>query len=569
MKSRCELKTPFSPVAKTDAIRSNHFDTPNLKLPSLHRSSIAVLALALMVLAGCSGLNTGSANFDPYVGLSAGSSQLEIAVEGTTIGLEDSSDTATTLSLGAKVTDRLGGELQFSDLGSARLDSGDDIGYQTFSALAVGRLFPRRTGANLFAKAGFGFLNNDAPSNDTIILETNNTANFVTGIGVEYQFNSGLGLRLEFVGHDQDAQFASVGATYSFGRPAQRRGPVIIGRNENGTTNNPVVVEQDASAISSSDIIVRDRPVPPRQADIVLPTIVQIQPDEVIEIDDSDAVGVASTETTLQPEIVTNPIITPIPVVPTPVIQTPVIPEPVIAEPVVEVPVIAEPVVEVPVIAEPVVEVPVIPEPVVEVPVIPEPVVEVPDVDAPITSVIPRSTEEPESVEIDTVQTISEDTTTIETLDDTSADLATPDSDALVIDDLDGDGVADSLDACLDTSNGIPVDAGGCDRYSGLLTGVDFDTGSIFLSPDSQEALDRIVLDLENFPQLNLQLQLQATSDDEADTFLARRRTIEILRFFRARGIAGNRVKTQVPATLPVSEIGKGTVYLRTIKSGS
>jgi len=539
MKSRCELKTPFSPVAKTDAIRSNHFDTPNLKLPSLHRSSIAVLALALMVLAGCSGLNTGSANFDPYVGLSAGSSQLEIAVEGTTIGLEDSSDTATTLSLGAKVTDRLGGELQFSDLGSARLDSGDDIGYQTFSALAVGRLFPRRTGANLFAKAGFGFLNNDAPSNDTIILETNNTANFVTGIGVEYQFNSGLGLRLEFVGHDQDAQFASVGATYSFGRPAQRRGPVIIGRNENGTTNNPVVVEQDASAISSSDIIVRDRPVPPRQADIVLPTIVQIQPDEVIEIDDSDAVGVASTETTLQPEIVTNPIITPIPVVPTPVIQTPVIPEPVIAEPVVEVPVIAEP------------------------------VVEVPDVDAPITSVIPRSTEEPESVEIDTVQTISEDTTTIETLDDTSADLATPDSDALVIDDLDGDGVADSLDACLDTSNGIPVDAGGCDRYSGLLTGVDFDTGSIFLSPDSQEALDRIVLDLENFPQLNLQLQLQATSDDEADTFLARRRTIEILRFFRARGIAGNRVKTQVPATLPVSEIGKGTVYLRTIKSGS
>jgi len=548
MKSRCELKTPFSPVAKTDAIRSNHFDTPNLKLPSLHRSSIAVLALALMVLAGCSGLNTGSANFDPYVGLSAGSSQLEIAVEGTTIGLEDSSDTATTLSLGAKVTDRLGGELQFSDLGSARLDSGDDIGYQTFSALAVGRLFPRRTGANLFAKAGFGFLNNDAPSNDTIILETNNTANFVTGIGVEYQFNSGLGLRLEFVGHDQDAQFASVGATYSFGRPAQRRGPVIIGRNENGTTNNPVVVEQDASAISSSDIIVRDRPVPPRQADIVLPTIVQIQPDEVIEIDDSDAVGVASTETTLQPEIVTNPIITPIPVVPTPVIQTPVIPEP---------------------IAEPVVEVPVIPEPVVEVPVIPEPVVEVPDVDAPITSVIPRSTEEPESVEIDTVQTISEDTTTIETLDDTSADLATPDSDALVIEDLDGDGVADSLDACLDTSNGIPVDAGGCDRYSGLLTGVDFDTGSIFLSPDSQEALDRIVLDLENFPQLNLQLQLQATSDDEADTFLARRRTIEILRFFRARGIAGNRVKTQVPATLPVSEIGKGTVYLRTIKSGS
>ena len=129
--------------------------------------------------------------------------------------------------------------------------------------------------------------------------------------------------------------------------------------------------------------------------------------------------------------------------------------------------------------------------------------------------------------------------------------------------------MADNFDACLDTSSGIPVDAGGCDRYSGLFAGVNFDTGSIFLSPESQEALDGIVLDLENFPQLNLQLQLQATSDSEDDTFLARRRTIEILRFFRARGIAGNRVKTQVPATLPVSEIGEGIVYLRTIKSGS
>jgi len=454
--------------------------------------------------------------------------------------LEDSSDTSTSLTLGAKVTDRLGGELQLSDLGSARLDSGDDIGYQTVSVLAVGRLFPRRTGANLFAKAGFGFLNNDTPSNDTIIFETNNTVNFVTGIGAEYQFNSGLGLRLEFVGHDQDAQFASVGVTYSFGRPAQRRGgPVIIGQNETRTTSDPVVVEQDESTISSSDIILRDRPTPPRQPDIVQPTIVETQPVDVIEVDDSDALGVDTTESTTQPDIVTRPVITPTPVVPVPVPPTPVITEPVVSEPVVLEPEITQPVATEPDVSEP--------------------VVSEQDVVEPTTRVIPRSTADRESSvdtdEIATVQTISEDAAKIEVENDTST--ATLDSDALVIQDLDADGVTDNVDACLDTSNGIPVDAGGCDRYRGLFAGVNFDTGSIFLSPESQEALDRIVIDLENFPQLNLQLQLQAASDAEADTFLARRRTIEILRFFRARGVAGNRVKTQVPATLPVSEIGR------------
>ena len=161
MKSRFEFKTPFSPVARIGAARPVFSDAPDLQPQNLHRGVIAVLPLAALVLAGCSGLNTSSPGFDPYVGLSAGSSQLEVDVDSNAIGLADSSDTATSLTLGAKVTDRLGGELQFSDLGAARLDSGDDIGYQTFSALAVGRLFPRRTGANLFAKAGVGFLNND------------------------------------------------------------------------------------------------------------------------------------------------------------------------------------------------------------------------------------------------------------------------------------------------------------------------------------------------------------------------------------------------------------------------
>ena len=573
----CAMKRRFETISRpsrTSRDSASSAPCTGVSVPKTHnfyRCAITALPLFGAVLSGCSGLNAGSSGFDPYVGLSAGASQLEVDIEGDGIGLADSNDTAATVTLGGKFTNRLGGELQFSDLGSATLDSGDDIGYQTASALVVGRLFPRRTGANLYAKAGFGVLDNDAPSSDTIVLETNNTLNFVTGVGAEYQFNSGLGFRFELVGHDQDAQFAALGVTYSFGnsKRQRRQRPLIVGQNETNSnsgssgSNNPIIIARDEPAtdgddIASADIIVRDRPVVPTQPDIEPLTTGETSPVEAPQLEappveapqlelpqvevpsvvvpsaevptltddnDSDAGGFATTAETT-PEPVAPTVVTPEPVAPVVVAPDPVAPT------------------------------------VITPAVTPEPVTP-----EPVTPVIPRSTAD--TIDLDDVATpepIPQDPLTPGDTDPEITDLATNDSDALVTEDLDKDGVDDSRDECLSTSNGIPVDSGGCDRYSGLFTDIKFDTGSIFLSPASQEVLDEVVLDLENFPRLNLELQLQATSTEAADTFLARRRTIEILRYFRARGVAGNRVKTQGPITQPVTGVLEGVVFLRTIR---
>jgi len=139
------------------------------------------------------------------------------------------------------------------------------------------------------------------------------------------------------------------------------------------------------------------------------------------------------------------------------------------------------------------------------------------------------------------------------------------DTDAFAVADVDFDGVEDSIDNCTATSPGIPVNASGCDKYDGWLAGIGFLESSSRLSGESRDTLEEIIADLQNFPELVLELQVEATSGSEADTFLARRRTIEILRFVRSQGIAGNRLKSLPPSLPSASNSNGDAIFLRSL----
>ncbi len=463
-----------------------------------------------LLIVGCSPISFQRPTLDPYVGLTAGASRLELDIESDDITLADSSDTAATIIAGGYSSfggGRVGGELQLSDLGAATLNSGDQVGYQTASAALLGSLFPRRSGFNAYLKAGIGALRNDSPSNPSIDLVTDNTVNFVTGIGAEYLFNSGFGVRLEYTGHDQDVQFGTLGVTYNFGSRQRQQSRQPIVRRDVPTEQPVVVVRAPETTPPATDVrvpepevtdipVVQDLPVitplpevRPTVAEVPVPAPVDnpvVDTDasalEVEVLDGNEDINVEPVETEAQTAApISQPDITPLPEVSTR-----------------------------------------------------ESVEELPVVEAPVQ-----------------VEEIADD------------------SDAIVISDIDGDGVSDQDDFCDDTRDGIPVNSSGCDRYNGLLPDAVFAPGEASLNARIRTVLDRVVDDLERFPDLNLQVQLLAESVADQDTFLARRRTIEILRFFRARGISSARLKTLVPtsASSGAGDSETSIVFLRTAQA--
>lgn len=478
-----------------------------------------------LTIVGCVPNSLQAPQINPYLGVTAGASRLELDIESDDVSLDDSSDTAATIIAGGYSSlagGRIGGELQLSDLGSAVLSSGDQVGYQTASATVLGSLFPRRTGANVYLKFGVGALRNDAPSNPTIELRTDNTVNLVTGVGAEYLFSNNFGVRLEYIAHDEDVEFGTLGVTYSFGLPQSRRNRQPIVRRETAPQDPVVLVrsskqpepavdvqapaDADNNQNLSIDPITTELPATSETASSVQSETSAGDTDAVV-IDDNSS-DAASSETGETINVIefdsgveiedspSQPVIAPLP-------DTPVVDEPLTVE-------------EVATVEE-------------------APVIEEQAVNEESVEVQPRVVEE------------------------------TDDSDAIAITDSDGDGIADQRDICSATRSGIPVDSTGCDLYSGLLSGTVFAADDASLDTPIRRVLNSVVGDLERFPSLSLEVQLLAESASEADMFLARRRTIEILRFFRARGISGTRLKTRVPTTFNTSDEGDSIVFLRTI----
>ena len=473
---------------------------------------------ALSLIGGCSVLlaacvtSDGPRTFiEPYVGIGVGISELDLDIDGDAFSLDDSNDTALVLSGGVNFTPHVGVELQLADLGEAVLDSGDAVGYQTFSASAIGRVFGNRSGPELFGRLGVGTLQNDEPSNPALLLETENSSSIVAGVGAEYRFTNGLGVRLEYVGHDSDAQFVTAGVNYVFGgtRGPRQRAPAVIAvpdstaasdvnvdRGDEGVTIIDEGVTVIDEGVVSGDDLAGSRDLPNEEDS-------DASSSQFPAIEDNDALQ-------LQP-------------LPTTDLTTPATGEP----------------------------------------------QNVGQFDVEAISTPQEVTDAPSAVSNPAVSDTTVDSTSAadpvvarqtETVQDSGND-----SDALAVDDIDFDGVEDSLDDCSATTPGIPVNSAGCDKYAGWLSGIGFIESSSRLSGASRDKLDEVIADLQSFPEFILELQVEATSASEADTFLARRRTIEILRFVRSQGIAGNRLKSLPPSAPSSANPNRNAVFLRSL----
>lgn len=214
------------------AIVGKHFRiAPN----GLFKQSLTA-AFVASVLSGCGVLknpenvvldipaNTGDFRSRLYAGASIGSSQLDPNTRGPGFAVSSDSDSGTQLRLGYDVHNMLSMELDTSVLGSATLRNQNtglentDVKFTSasVSALVYGlsgvQLRSRRQGLSAYGRFGFSAL---SKSSAVIDLDESGVVPIV-GIGAEYGFVNGLGIRADITRFDSDATYIGFGAVYRF-----------------------------------------------------------------------------------------------------------------------------------------------------------------------------------------------------------------------------------------------------------------------------------------------------------------------------------------------------------------
>lgn len=192
------------------------------------RSLLTVIICS--VLSGCSSLigpnrieipsNTSDFRSRLYTGAAVGSSHLSPDTRGTVFNVESSDDLGTQLRIGYDVHNLLAVELDTSVLGTSRLrEASTDVKYSaaSVSALIYGlsgvQLRSRREGLSAYGRVGFAALKK---SSAVLPLEESGTVP-ILGVGAEYGFSNGLGVRAEVTRFDSDAAYVGFGAVYRFG----------------------------------------------------------------------------------------------------------------------------------------------------------------------------------------------------------------------------------------------------------------------------------------------------------------------------------------------------------------
>jgi OOP family OmpA-OmpF porin len=111
--------------------------------------------------------------------------------------------------------------------------------------------------------------------------------------------------------------------------------------------------------------------------------------------------------------------------------------------------------------------------------------------------------------------------------------------------DLDNDGVADELDACLQTREGSVVDDAGCELFNGPIADLEFPPGEHRLNVNARAALDKLVTDLNANPTVNIALGGHTDNRGSAasNLELSKLRVMSVVRYLVSEGIAGSRLK--------------------------
>jgi outer membrane protein OmpA-like peptidoglycan-associated protein len=117
-----------------------------------------------------------------------------------------------------------------------------------------------------------------------------------------------------------------------------------------------------------------------------------------------------------------------------------------------------------------------------------------------------------------------------------------------VVLDRDGDGVADSLDQCLNTPAGDRVDAKGCSLPRVMtLKGVNFDDDQATLRPDAIAILHDAVANLQRYPGMKIEVagHTDSNSTPPHNLDLSERRAKAVMNYFLSKGIAADRLTSK------------------------
>jgi len=141
-----------------------------------------------------------------YVGIGLGRSHLDPDDSASErFDVNDRVQNAGSIHFGVDLSRQLSVEGQYVHLGSAGFSPEGSLEYREFSGSALiyagkNRHNYKRRGLSAFGRLGGGKLINKA------------------NLGVEYSFRSGLGLRAEYISHEEDIKFGQVALTYRFGK---------------------------------------------------------------------------------------------------------------------------------------------------------------------------------------------------------------------------------------------------------------------------------------------------------------------------------------------------------------
>lgn len=215
-----------------------------------------------------------SAEFDRrwYLGIGAGVSMIEPDPADSGYVVEENSDSGAKVYVGWDYSERWSFEGYFANLGEAELEQAEgevlnppngNVSYQTYGATALFNLLNTqgdagrsdRTGISLFGKVGGGILDTD--SEDLTITQLEDL-HLMLGLGLEYAFESGLGLRAEYEAYDTDAHLGSLSLLWRFGRDggssATAAAAAATATQSSSTIELPQVVEPSTPETESETV---------------------------------------------------------------------------------------------------------------------------------------------------------------------------------------------------------------------------------------------------------------------------------------------------------------------------
>jgi OOP family OmpA-OmpF porin len=111
--------------------------------------------------------------------------------------------------------------------------------------------------------------------------------------------------------------------------------------------------------------------------------------------------------------------------------------------------------------------------------------------------------------------------------------------------DNDGDGVPDWADICGASTEGILVDAEGCEIVTGVVAGLEFAPDDVMLSIDAKAALDRIISAFRRNPDVILSVTSHTDNRGSAadNLALSKQRLNAVVTYMVSSGIEVQRIK--------------------------